>query len=93
MPQSPFGYTPYTQKGQLKQNLEPGITRMKTVLKRMLDNQSITQAEYDRATAYDITKDFIGKKTLPSEKYPWLTTEIEKRSIKILTTYLAKRWL
>ena len=64
---------------------------MKTVLKRMLDNQSITQAEYDQAVAYDITKDFIGKKTHPSEKYPWLTTEIEKRSVKILTTILAEK--
>ena len=91
MPQSPFGYTPYTQQGQLKDNLEPGISRMKTVLTRMLDNQSITQAEYDQAVAYDITKDFIGKKTHPSEKYPWLTTEIEKRSVKILTTILAEK--
>lgn len=91
LPQSPFGYTPYTQQGQLKENLEPGITRMKTVLKRMLENQSITQAEYKQAVAYDITKDFIGKKKLPSEKYPWLTTEIEKRSIKILSTILAEK--
>ena len=91
LPQSPFGYTPYTQQGQLKENLEPGITRMKTVLKRMHNNHSITQAQYEKAVAYDITKDFIGKKTLPSEKYPWLTTEIEKRSIKILTTILAKK--
>ena len=91
MPQSPFGYTPYTQQGELKENLEPGITRMKTVLKRMLDNQSITQDEYEKAVAYDITKDFIAKKDLPSEKYPWLTTEIEKRSIKILTKILAEK--
>lgn len=91
LPQSPFGYTPFTQQGQLKENLEPGITRMKTVLKRMLENQSITQAEYKQAVAYDIAKDFIGKKKLPSEKYPWLTTEIEKRSIKILSTILAEK--
>lgn len=90
LPQSPFGYTPYTQQGELKENLEPGVTRMKTVLERMHNNQSITEVEYKKAVAYDITKDFIGKKELPSEKYPWLTTEIEKRSIKILTTILAK---
>lgn len=91
LPQSPFGYTPFTQQGQLKENLEPGITRMKTVLKRMRDNKSISQATYNQAVTYDITKDFIGKKTLPSEKYPWLTTEIEKRSIKILATILAEK--
>ena len=90
LPQSPFGYTPYTQQGKLKDNLEPGINRMKTVLKRMYSNEYITKEQYDKAIAYDITKDFIGKKALPSEKYPWLTYEIEKRSIEILSLSLAK---
>lgn len=90
LPQSPFGYTPYTQKGKLKENQKPGINRMKTVLKRMYSNGYIKKEEYDKATAYDITKDFIGKKELPSEKYPWLTYEIEKRSIEILSVSLAK---
>src|SRR6185503_15126574 len=37
LPQSPFGYTPYTNKGELKSEklLEPGLNRMKTVLTRM----------------------------------------------------------
>ncbi|RRN74286.1 peptidoglycan glycosyltransferase [Peribacillus simplex] len=90
LPQSPFGYTPYTQQGKLKENQEPGINRMKTVLKRMYSNGYITKEDYDKASAYDITKDFIGKKALPSEKYPWLTYEIEKRSIEILSVSLAK---
>ncbi|MGE1162995.1 transglycosylase domain-containing protein [Peribacillus simplex] len=90
LPQSPFGYTPYTQQGKLKENQEPGINRMKTVLKRMYSNGYITKEDYDKASAYDITKDFIGKKALPSEKYPWLTHEIEKRSIEILSVSLAK---
>ncbi|MCK1981703.1 MULTISPECIES: transglycosylase domain-containing protein [Peribacillus] len=90
LPQSPFGYTPYTQKGKLKENQEPGINRMKTVLKRMYSNGYITKEEYDKAVAYDITKDFIGKTEMPSEKYPWLTYEIEKRSIEILSVSLAK---
>ena len=90
LPQSPFGYTPYTQQGKLKDNQEPGINRMKTVLKRMYSNGYITKEQYDKAIAYDITKDFIGKKPLPSEKYPWLTYEIEKRSIEILSISLAK---
>ncbi|WP_407408147.1 transglycosylase domain-containing protein [Peribacillus sp.] len=90
LPQSPFGYTPYTQQGEIKDDLEPGINRMKTVLKRMHSNGYITKKQYEKAKTYDITKDFIGKKTLPTEKYPWLTYEIEKRSIDILSVYLAK---
>jgi penicillin-binding protein 1B len=91
LPQSPFGYTPFTNKGQLKKNLEPGITRMKVVLKRMYDGHYINQKQYQDALAYDIKKDFIAAGTNPIEQYPWLTFEIEKRSVEVLTTVLAKK--
>lgn len=91
LPQSPFGYTPYTNKGTLKNNLEPGLTRMKTVLKRMYDGGYINQQQYTEANSYDITKDFIGPGVNPIETYPWLTFEIEKRAIDVLTTVLAKK--
>jgi penicillin-binding protein len=91
LPQSPFGYTPYTNKGELKKNLEPGITRMKTVLKRMYDGHYINKKQYEDASAYDIKKDFIGPGTNPLEQYPWVTFEIEKRAVDVLTTVLAKK--
>ncbi|WP_409302207.1 transglycosylase domain-containing protein [Peribacillus sp. SCS-155] len=91
LPQSPFGYTPYTQKGELKKNLEPGLSRMKTVLKRMHDGGYITDKDYSDALKYDIVGDFIEKKPSPQEKYPWVTYEIEKRSIEILMKILAKQ--
>ncbi|PLT32430.1 transglycosylase domain-containing protein [Bacillus sp. V5-8f] len=89
LPQSPFGYTPYTQKGTIKDDLEPGLSRMKTVLKRMRDGNYISESEYRSALSYDITKDFIGKKASPTEEYPWVTYEIEKRSIDVLSKILA----
>lgn len=91
LPQSPFGYTPFTREGTLKNNLEPGLTRMKTVLKRMVDGGYIDDKQYQEAIAYDITKDFIGPVPNPLENYPWLTTEIEKRAIEVLMTELAKK--
>ncbi|WP_066370098.1 transglycosylase domain-containing protein [Neobacillus fumarioli] len=91
LPQSPFGYTPFTNEGKIKKNLEPSIRRMKTVLKRMYDNGYITEQQYNQAAAYDITKDFIGPASITSEKYPWLTAEIESRAIDILTLELAKK--
>lgn len=91
LPQSPFGYTPFTNQGELKKNLEPGLTRMKTVLKRMLDNDFISQQEYDKAVAYDVTKDFIPPSENPLEKYPWLTVEIEQRAVDILAKILAEK--
>ena len=90
LPQSPFGYTPFTNKGEIKSNLEPGISRQKTVLSRMLRGGFITQKEYDEALAYDITKDFSIAQAPAFAKHPWLTIEAESRSIEILTAYFAK---
>jgi penicillin-binding protein 1B len=91
LPQSPFGYTPFTREGAVKNNLEPGLTRMKTVLKRMYDGGYIDQKQYAEASSYDITKDFIGPKDNPTEKYPYLTVEIEQRAIDVLIKVLAKK--
>lgn len=93
LPQSPFGYTPFSSdNGKLKQNLDPGINRMKTVLSRMYTGGYITESEYNEAVAYDITKDFIDEAgnghTL--EEYPYLTFEIEKRASEILAGILAE---
>jgi penicillin-binding protein 1B len=91
LPQSPFGYTPFTQEGKLKNNLEPGLTRMKTVLKRMYDRGKINEEEYQTALAYDVTNDFIPSKTSSIEKYPYLTFELEERAVEILSKVLAKK--
>ncbi|MGG3466378.1 transglycosylase domain-containing protein [Neobacillus pocheonensis] len=91
LPQSPFGYTPFTRDGSVKNNLEPGLTRMKTVLKRMYDGGYINQKQYVEASAYDITKDFIPSAGNPLENYPELTFEIEKRAVEVLTTALAQK--
>lgn len=91
LPQSPFGYTPFTKEGKLKNNLQPGISRMKTVLKRMYESGYINKTQYSEAVAYNITKDFTKPKASPIEKYPWLTFEIEKRSIQTLAAVLARK--
>lgn len=91
LPQSPFGYTPFTREGKMKKNLEPGLTRMKTVLKRMHDGGYINKEEYNQALAYDVTKDFTPSKSSSIEKYPWLTYEIEKRAVDILSVILAEK--
>lgn len=89
LPQSPFGYTPYTNKGEIKQNLEPGITRMKTVLQRMYSDGKITKKQYEEASSYDITKDFITLHENPVDDYPWVTFEIEKRAAEAMANILA----
>ncbi|WP_246197127.1 transglycosylase domain-containing protein [Cytobacillus depressus] len=93
LPQSPFGYTPFTQAGELKkpEGIEPGLTRMKTVLKRMYDDGKLNEKQYKDAIAYDITKDFISRVESTVEKYPYLTFEIEDRAKRIMAGILAKQ--
>ncbi|MEW8970596.1 MAG: transglycosylase domain-containing protein [Mesobacillus sp.] len=96
LPQSPFGYTPFSSDhGKLKDpaGLEPGLSRYKTVVTRMHGAGFISDQEFKEAINYDITKDFV--KEVPSdntvEEYPFLTFEIEARSVEILAKILAER--
>ncbi|MED3725628.1 penicillin-binding protein [Priestia filamentosa] len=91
LPQSPSRYTPFTQAGQLKEDLSPGVKRMKTVLFRMKRAGYITKQEYEQAVNYDITKDFKTSSPSVVEKYPWLNFEVEKRVRKILAEQLANK--
>src|SRR5699024_10498497 len=92
LPQNHYAFTPFTQKGELKgeEGLEPGINRMKTVLKRMYQNEFITKEEYSEALEYDIVADFTDKKESPAEKYPAIVFEVEKQARKILREKFAE---
>ncbi|MBS7345832.1 MAG: transglycosylase domain-containing protein [Caryophanon sp.] len=93
IPQAPYAYTPFTQRGELKgaEGLEPGINRMKTVLFRMKEEGFITQAEYEEASAYNITADFRTKETSGTDLYPYITYEVERRTVEILAEQLAEK--
>lgn len=93
LPQSPFRYTPFTNNGKVKEGkyLQYGIDRMHTVLKRLLDANKITKKQYEKAIAYDITKDFIKPQKSPFEKYPYLTMEVEQRAIDLIANQLAEK--
>ncbi|MGP4078314.1 transglycosylase domain-containing protein [Pseudalkalibacillus sp. R45] len=91
MPQSPFGYTPFTNNGKVKENLDAGLNRMKTVLSRMLSGGYITKEQYDKALTEDVTKEFTKSSPSPFENYPHLTMEIEKRAIDVMKVQLAKQ--
>ncbi|HLR73876.1 MAG TPA: transglycosylase domain-containing protein [Virgibacillus sp.] len=92
LPQSPSAYTPFVNTGGLKSKdgLEPGINRMKSVLKRMYDAEFINEDEYEEALDYDITEDFIEVKDKPRDRYPALVDELEDRAKKILQKKLAQ---
>src|SRR5699024_7052356 len=87
----PFQYTPFANGGGLKDDdgLEPGINRMKSVLKRMYETGRIDRDAYEDAIDYDIAADFIDQSALPQEAYPRLTTELELRAKDIIIELLA----
>lgn len=93
IPQAPFAYTPFYNRGRgLKEPeyLEPGINRMKTVLFRMKETGYITEKQYEEAIAYDIAQDFRDRMPRANERYPYLTQEIQNRTVDILMEVLAK---
>ncbi|MEK3890370.1 transglycosylase domain-containing protein [Bacillus sp. FSL K6-3431] len=93
LPQSPFGYTPFTNEGERKspELLEPGLKRLRTVLSRMHREGYISEKEYKEAVNYDITADFIKKQPRSFEEYPALTFEIEERAVKVMIEVLAEK--
>ncbi len=99
LPQAPFAYTPFKSSGGKKEKnflkeeefLKPGIDRMKTVLFRMKETGYITEQQYNEAIVYDITKDFRGPEKRANEKYPYLTQEIQNRTVDILAKIIAEK--
>ncbi|MFD1019061.1 transglycosylase domain-containing protein [Thalassobacillus hwangdonensis] len=91
LPQSPTYYSPFTNGGEVKSEagLEPSLNRMREVLSRMLENEYINQAEYEKALAYDIRENFTKPTDSSIANYPWLTFELEKRAMDKLGQYLA----
>lgn len=80
LPQSPFAYTPFTPEGEVKENIDAGLNRMKTVLNRMLDSGFITEEEYEEALAYDIRANLIPPKRDSYDDYPHITEEVRRRA-------------
>lgn len=92
IPQNPYAFTPFQTSGEVKEEeeLEKGINRMKTVLKRMYQAEFITEKEYKKAVKYDITADFTKKSASPIEKYPAIVLELEKRAKEIIMEVIAE---
>lgn len=101
IPQAPFAYTPFksfTNKSidsdsllKSTEALQPGIDRMKTVLFRMKETGYISEQQYEEAIAYDIVKDFRAPELRADEKYPYVTQEIQNRTIDILAKIIAEK--
>jgi penicillin-binding protein len=90
LPKNPFGYTPFTNTREVKEDIEPALNRMKVVLSRMRAVDFISEEEYEEALAYDIKGNFTPPLDNSFEKRPSLTMEIERRAIQVMSEQMAE---
>lgn len=79
IPQRPNGYSPFA-----KESLTAGLERQHTVLRRMLENGKITEAQFEEAKAFDIKGSLAKPKPYAYEEYPYLFEAIQKRAAEKL---------
>lgn len=92
LPQSPFGYTPFLSQGRgIKENLEPSLNRMKTVLTRMKDKGYISEKDFEEAISYDIRANLTEPSPSTLQEYPFLLQEVESRAIDIFSEQLMEK--
>ncbi len=92
LPQSPFGYSPFLSQGRgIKENIEPSLNRMKTVLTRMKEKGYITETQFAEALTYDIRSNLTSPTPSALSEYPYLLQEVERRAIDIFTAQLLEK--
>lgn len=90
LPQSPITYSPYTNSGELQEDLEPGLERKDYVLFSMYRNHDISKKEYTKAKDYDLTKDFQEQESTDETKERgFLYDTVMNESLKIIAKQLA----
>jgi penicillin-binding protein len=81
LPQSPSNYSAFNGKGELDlESFEKALSRMELVLKRMLIENKITQAEYEEALAFDMKGSLAKTKAKAYTTYPYLMIEVENNA-------------
>lgn len=87
LPKSPISYSPYTQYGEVKEDLSAGLSRQREVLYSMFREGYITEEAYNEALNYDVTQDFLrqseGESNDPARSYVYDLVEREAREIFI----------
>lgn len=93
LPKSPIDYSPYTQYGELKENLSSGLARQKDVLYSMYREGYITRHDYEEARNYDLTADFLISSG-EEEKHPnrsYVYDLVEREALKIIMKQLVEK--
>lgn len=85
LPKSPISYSPYTQYGELKEDLEAGLSRKNDVLYSMFREGYIKEKDYQEALNYNLEEDFLVQSEEEEKKtnrsYVYDLVEIEAQEI------------
>lgn len=92
LPQNPIVYSPYTQYGEIKEDLSSGMNRKDDVLFNMYRENYISETEYNEALSYDLAQDFIQQEEaeVQTNSYVYNAVEKEARNILIENLYTAE---
>ncbi|SEK88366.1 penicillin-binding protein [Carnobacterium iners] len=88
LPQNPIVYSPYTQNGEIKEDLSTGFARKNEVLFRTYREGYINKKEYDAAKIYDLTADFIQQDSATKQNNSYIYNAVEKEARKVLIEQL-----
>ncbi|MGZ9587025.1 transglycosylase domain-containing protein [Paenibacillus marinisediminis] len=85
LPQAPSTYSAFTSKGEYNEKgIEKAIERQKRVLKYMLEENKITQQQYEEALAFDIKGSMAKPKEKAYSTYPYLMMEAERAAAEVM---------
>ncbi|MGO2989034.1 transglycosylase domain-containing protein [Lactococcus cremoris] len=93
LPQSPIVYSPYSADGSLKskENMSYGLERQKEVLFYLYRGGYISEADYKKYVAYDISKEFLQPGVAESQEHGYLYNIVYNEAITDIYNYLIKR--
>jgi penicillin-binding protein len=85
LPQQPSNYSAFTSKPEEdKEGFSKAVTRQQLVLKRMLEEQKITDAQYQDALKFDLKASMPKPSQKAYTTYPYLMIETEQEAAEIL---------
>lgn len=92
LPQSPIAYSPYTQYGEVKEDLDAGLYRQKQVLYSLFREGYIDESAYEEALNYDVTNDFLrqSEEDIENLSHSYVYDLIEKEGRKIIMEAMYK---
>lgn len=85
LPQLPSSYSAFNGKGEFNQEaFDRALKRQRLVLQRMLEENKVTQAQYNEALAFDIQSSLAPQAKKAYDTFPYLMLETERQAAIVI---------